>query len=143
MMGEGCTGDLLAENKEKVLFWQDDVAILKQDEKEWSRIKLCICLLEGSSHPAYLKITSFNGVAEDTMGGARQAKGARRVDKKKPNRLGPEKTDTFCGALSSQLQPAPSSYLPTLFCSLVHHFLLCLSLLSSVCIVYKDKNLEY
>lgn len=29
MMGEGCTEDLLAENEETVLFWQDEVAILK------------------------------------------------------------------------------------------------------------------
>lgn len=29
MMAEGCIEDLVAENKEKVLFWQDDIAILK------------------------------------------------------------------------------------------------------------------
>lgn len=68
MTGEECTENLLAENKEKVLFWQDEVAILKQNKKEWSSLNLHICFLEGSSHPAYLKTTSFNGEVEKLWG---------------------------------------------------------------------------
>lgn len=92
MTGEECTENLLAENKEKVLFGQDEVAILKQDKKEWSSLNLCICFLEGSSRSAYLKTTSFNSAVEKLWGGsARQAEGTRRVAKKKPNMLRPEK----------------------------------------------------
>lgn len=69
MTGEGCTENLLAENKEKVLFWQDEVAILKQNKKEWSSLNLRICFLEGSSHSAYLKTTGFNGAVEKLLGG--------------------------------------------------------------------------
>lgn len=87
MTGEECTENLLAENKEKVLFGQDEVAILKQNKKEWSSLNLRICFLEGSSHPAYLKTTSFNGAVEKQWGvSARQAEGQGEWQRRRPIR---------------------------------------------------------
>lgn len=92
MTGEECTENLLAENKEKVLFWQDEVAILKQNKKEWSSLNLHICFLEGSSHPAYLKTTSFNGEVEKLWGEECQAgRGGKESGKEEAQCVRPEK----------------------------------------------------
>lgn len=96
MTGEECTENLLAENKEKVLFWQDEVAILKQNKKEWSSLNLRICFLEGSSHPAYLKTTSFNGEVEKLWGEECQAGRGGKESGKEEAQYVKAREGTFC-----------------------------------------------